>query len=55
MRSEGRIFSRQISDGDDEVIDDQKRGKKVRISPENLRDGGEWDFKSGGSYWNSGE
>ena len=53
--SEGRIFFRQISECDDEVLDDQKKKKKVKISTENLRDGGEWDFKSGGSYWNSGE
>ena len=52
---EGIIFCRQVSDGDDEVLDDQKRRKKVKISAENLRDGGEWDFKSGGSYWNTGE
>ena len=55
VRIEGRIFCRQTSEGDEEVIDDQTRRKKVKISPENLRDGGEWDFKSGGSYWNSGE
>ena len=49
------IFCRQnsVSDGYDEVIEEEKRRKKVRISRENLRDGGEWDFKSGGSYWNS--
>ena len=48
-------FYRQTSDGDDEVLDDQKRRKKVQIASENLRDGGEWDFRSGGSHWNSGE
>ena len=53
--SEGGVFCRQISEEDDEVLDDQKRRKKVKISTENLRDGGEWDFRSGGSHWNSGE
>ena len=48
-------ISRQLSDSEKNVrvIDDHKRRKKVKISTGNIRDGGEWDFRSGGSHWNS--
>ena len=45
---------RQLSDGEDSgrVSEEQQR-RKVKVSAESIRDGGEWDFRSGGSHWNT--
>ena len=47
---------RQLSDSEktERVIEDHKRRKKVKISTENIRDGGEWDFRTGPSHWTAG-
>ena len=48
------MLYRQLSDSENhvKVSEEQKRRKKVKISAESIRDGGEWDFRSG-SYWNT--
>ena len=44
---------RQLSDGENSGRVSEEQRRKVKVSAESIRDGGEWDFRSGGSHWNT--